>query len=135
MTLLPLPGPPVTAMTRLAFPARACSTVCNTKSTANCWLPINRNWGRSRISAAASLNNCLDGPTGELIKRSAAWRPGPEASLDRRKFSIEPLSAAVNRSEEHTSELQSRGHLVCRLLLEKKNKILTPMKLGDKCKL
>src|SRR5690625_5767314 len=27
---------------------------------------------------------------------------------------------AVGRSEEHTSELQSRGHLVCRLLLEKK---------------
>src|SRR5690625_6050501 len=26
-----------------------------------------------------------------------------------------------DRSEEHTSELQSRGHLVCRLLLEKKN--------------
>src|SRR3989442_6800242 len=28
----------------------------------------------------------------------------------------------TNRSEEHTSELQSRPHLVCRLLLEKKNK-------------
>src|SRR5437870_10849217 len=28
----------------------------------------------------------------------------------------------VHRSEEHTSELQSRGHLVCRLLLEKKKK-------------
>src|SRR5690625_6194130 len=28
------------------------------------------------------------------------------------------------RSEEHTSELQSRGHLVCRLLLEKKNKLI-----------
>src|SRR5690625_6051937 len=28
----------------------------------------------------------------------------------------------TRRSEEHTSELQSRGHLVCRLLLEKKNK-------------
>src|SRR5207253_9641256 len=27
-----------------------------------------------------------------------------------------------SRSEEHTSELQSRGHLVCRLLLEKKNR-------------
>src|SRR5256884_1056095 len=37
----------------------------------------------------------------------ALLRPG--ASLD-----------AVNRSEEHTSELQSRLHLVCRLLLEKK---------------
>src|SRR5690625_5628787 len=30
----------------------------------------------------------------------------------------------VFRSEEHTSELQSRGHLVCRLLLEKKTTIL-----------
>src|SRR5690625_6486153 len=29
--------------------------------------------------------------------------------------------ADSERSEEHTSELQSRGHLVCRLLLEKKN--------------
>src|SRR5439155_21441097 len=32
------------------------------------------------------------------------------------------LVAERNRSEEHTSELQSRGHLVCRLLLEKKKK-------------
>src|SRR5690625_6632860 len=30
------------------------------------------------------------------------------------------------RSEEHTSELQSRGHLVCRLLLEKKKKKPNP---------
>src|SRR5207253_11062021 len=30
------------------------------------------------------------------------------------------LSGLDKRSEEHTSELQSRGHLVCRLLLEKK---------------
>src|SRR5690625_6320311 len=30
-------------------------------------------------------------------------------------------SGHPGRSEEHTSELQSRGHLVCRLLLEKKN--------------
>src|SRR5439155_18760315 len=29
-------------------------------------------------------------------------------------------AAPERRSEEHTSELQSRGHLVCRLLLEKK---------------
>src|SRR5690625_5587192 len=29
--------------------------------------------------------------------------------------------ARIKRSEEHTSELQSRGHLVCRLLLEEKN--------------
>src|SRR2546429_2638413 len=34
----------------------------------------------------------------------------------------EPMIAASARSEEHTSELQSRLHLVCRLLLEKKKK-------------
>src|SRR5690625_6502660 len=33
---------------------------------------------------------------------------------------IEAGSLRIKRSEEHTSELQSRGHLVCRLLLEKK---------------
>src|SRR6266508_5891534 len=32
------------------------------------------------------------------------------------------LGQIIERSEEHTSELQSRGHLVCRLLLEKKKK-------------
>src|SRR5690625_5802021 len=32
------------------------------------------------------------------------------------------VSEKAGRSEEHTSELQSRGHLVCRLLLEKKKK-------------
>src|SRR5258708_23757761 len=32
-----------------------------------------------------------------------------------------PTRAARSRSEEHTSELQSPDHLVCRLLLEKKN--------------
>src|SRR2546422_5281768 len=33
-----------------------------------------------------------------------------------------PAASTVLRSEEHTSELQSRLHLVCRLLLEKKKK-------------
>src|SRR5690625_5318978 len=33
---------------------------------------------------------------------------------------VASVGAGTDRSEEHTSELQSRGHLVCRLLLEKK---------------
>src|SRR3989442_8951814 len=37
-------------------------------------------------------------------------------------FSSEPPRRKTGRSEEHTSELQSRPHLVCRLLLEKKKK-------------
>src|SRR5207253_9680372 len=44
-----------------------------------------------------------------------AWGPG----LLQRTWSN--VLVKVFRSEEHTSELQSRGHLVCRLLLEKKN--------------
>src|SRR5690625_5680796 len=36
------------------------------------------------------------------------------------------------RSEEHTSELQSRGHLVCRLLLEKKKKLVVKKILRDR---
>src|SRR5690554_1718987 len=39
------------------------------------------------------------------------------------------FSKPVIRSEEHTSELQSRPHLVCRLLLEKKNKSLCDFRL------
>src|SRR5207244_7262430 len=34
---------------------------------------------------------------------------------------VQPMTLAAVRSEEHTSELQSPDHLVCRLLLEKKN--------------
>src|SRR5258708_26573050 len=41
-----------------------------------------------------------------------------------------PASGAV-RSEEHTSELQSPDHLVCRLLLEKKKKKRCDHKQGD----
>src|SRR5207253_2897063 len=49
-------------------------------------------------------------------------RPASPASVARARFG--PARAPDRRrarSEEHTSELQSRGHLVCRLLLEKKN--------------
>src|SRR5947209_16061431 len=43
------------------------------------------------------------------------------------------LELALLRSEEHTSELQSRQYLVCRLLLEKKNnKTALSMEDGDK---
>src|SRR3989442_9373648 len=43
---------------------------------------------------------------------------------------VEAFREGSERSEEHTSELQSRPHLVCRLLLEKK-KFLLPACPGD----
>src|SRR5439155_19901367 len=48
-------------------------------------------------------------------------RPFPCGKMNSaRRNSLVPSSPVSPRSEEHTSELQSRGHLVCRLLLEKK---------------
>src|SRR3989442_5018266 len=41
--------------------------------------------------------------------------------------SPEEIRKATERSEEHTSELQSRPHLVCRLLLEKKTRCRQPV--------
>src|SRR5436853_2446186 len=43
------------------------------------------------------------------------WTPGSS-----------PIGAKISRSEEHTSELQSLRHLVCRLLLEKKKNASIP---------
>src|SRR3712207_8569953 len=55
----------------------------------------------------------------------AATLVGVDAPPQARNLEIKPYgitSATTNRSEEHTSELQSRQYLVCRLLLEKKKK-------------
>src|SRR3712207_8346786 len=52
---------------------------------------------------------------------------GPLPAPDRWRARARALGAVLeldHRSEEHTSELQSRQYLVCRLLLEKKNPIL-----------
>src|SRR5437870_8447975 len=47
----------------------------------------------------------------------------PSGEVMRRRARVPRFLCWVQmRSEEHTSELQSRGHLVCRLLLEKKKK-------------
>src|SRR3989449_2125277 len=55
------------------------------------------------------------------LLRAARLHPGgPAAGLLRPRR--RPGDLSQGRSEEHTSELQSRLHLVCRLLLEKKKK-------------
>src|SRR5690625_6939878 len=53
-----------------------------------------------------------------IKRRKMAGMYGKEAFLS---VGVKPGFIKSHRSEEHTSELQSRGHLVCRLLLEKKN--------------
>src|SRR6266702_7389487 len=63
-------------------------------------------------------------PRSTLFPYTTLFRSGPRHALQRRPEGSEARVRRDLRSEEHTSELQSRGHLVCRLLLEKKkNKI------------
>src|SRR5436309_9465847 len=55
--------------------------------------------------------------------RSTGCRPGSAAAFSSSATSTRRASCSYrSRSEEHTSELQSRENLVCRLLLEKKKK-------------
>src|SRR3712207_8071546 len=49
-------------------------------------------------------------------------RAGGSGLISGRKAFQRPIAEGAKRSEEHTSELQSRQYLVCRLLLEKKKK-------------
>src|SRR5690625_5902880 len=100
------------------------------------WWGLQRSGSAARRSAAeaASVRE-----TASFHEMPASLEPGPPAgraatlkSLDGRPVRDFPqreqnMNSEVRwwqvfkRSEEHTSELQSRGHLVCRLLLEKKN--------------
>src|SRR2546422_3142325 len=75
---------------------------------------------RSTLFPYTTLFRSRLGSTAQRQARGGVECPRPtqgERSLPR------PSSRCPPRSEEHTSELQSRLHLVCRLLLEKKKKI------------
>src|SRR5437870_10848219 len=54
--------------------------------------------------------------------RSVNARSSPRSMSAKVASACVAFSDIERRSEEHTSELQSRGHLVCRLLLEKKKR-------------
>src|SRR5437660_9780195 len=65
-------------------------------------------------------------------RRRGGYKTRGNASYEPRPLRAAPRGAREEalprvRSEEHTSELQSRGHLVCRLLLEKKKEHLANM--------
>src|SRR5689334_14242041 len=80
-------------------------------------LPVTGAWLESRtnsMSRASSLRLFAIWRTISLLRpalSTASWVPETMTSL---------REICVRRSEEHTSELQSQFHLVCRLLLEKK---------------
>src|SRR5215510_16284182 len=66
------------------------------------------------LSLHDALPSCCASSTSGSSRSASSGCSRPSAAPAR--------SSRPSRSEEHTSELQSRGHLVCRLLLEKKKK-------------
>src|SRR2546422_3880934 len=77
---------------------------------------------RSTLFPYTTLFRSLGRPR---LRSSAAPRAARRAGA--RRHARHRADQRVRRSEEHTSELQSRLHLVCRLLLEKKKQITIPI--------
>src|SRR2546422_6777071 len=78
-------------------------------------------WTRSSASAAFPVS-----------RRATRYRESRCTSASRSKVArFSSTGPGAGRSEEHTSELQSRLHLVCRLLLEKKKNIKIERKKAD----
>src|SRR2546422_10835786 len=75
------------------------------------------------LSLHDALPIFLSSPLSSRARRSLPLRRRSTPSA-RRRWATRRLRRGSPRSEEHTSELQSRLHLVCRLLLEKKKQIL-----------
>src|SRR3712207_7676039 len=76
-------------------------------------------WGRRGRSGRASIG-CLHGQGGSRTVRAMAHAVCLIADPTRAPLDAGAIAELRRRSEEHTSELQSRQYLVCRLLLEKK---------------
>src|SRR5439155_5015007 len=85
------------------------------------WSPSSRRCGarHSNRSWHAGRSPCASGGSDERVDHHRHHARAEGAAPRDRIVSHRERSL---RSEEHTSELQSRGHLVCRLLLEKKKK-------------
>src|SRR2546422_4493791 len=82
---------------------------------------------RALAALLALLFACLEFWASDKPGQAPGISAAPSEDLVRvygelRSLQVGEQSAVTERSEEHTSELQSRLHLVCRLLLEKKKK-------------
>src|SRR5207253_8401787 len=91
-----------------SFPTRRSSDLCY-------WAALDAPGSRRRNCAWRDMGGALRIAAATVSSISGGARSHPTA-----RGSGAAHGAGSTRSEEHTSELQSRGHLVCRLLLEKK---------------
>src|SRR3712207_8590171 len=95
------------------------------RSTLFPYTTLFRSEGAGRGLARLLTRNGIDGrdrPADAGLRGGPATRQPAADAAGRRARRADRRAAGPGRSEEHTSELQSRQYLVCRLLLEKKNK-------------
>src|SRR3712207_8311216 len=95
------------------------------RSTLFPYTTLFRSMGREKLNHEDTKNTKRSPVDRKRFAPRAHSLDGCRHSVDRRG----PHKARFVRSEEHTSELQSRQYLVCRLLLEKKKKKSKPCNL------
>src|SRR5689334_24672805 len=91
------------------------------RSTLFPYTTLFRSWPNVH-AVRVSANNCCERPRIGAANTERNWRRWSTTPVPLRVRGPNPRPLAAVRSEEHTSELQSQFHLVCRLLLEKKKK-------------
>src|ERR1035441_9763902 len=103
-------SPEWTALSTAESTFEAASSICQKSSLSSC-------------RAIAAVSNSLEksgivSPRSSSLRRMLRARTAAYCTYG----PVSPSKLNASRSEEHTSELQSLRHLVCRLLLEKKKK-------------
>src|SRR5690625_5927426 len=125
---LPLTASLPAATTTVPAPPPACAARIMTGAPlppgADTIVPVERTdqpMGATELPASVAIHVAAQ-PGAHVRRRGEDIEPGDPVLAAGTVLGGAQLASAASRSEEHTSELQSRGHLVCRLLLEKKNK-------------
>src|SRR6266702_7451041 len=112
-----------TLLLGVMFLAVACSTQSNRVASASPSpaVAVSPTASPTPVPIASSYGLLISGATLEMITPDGLLGPSAPIAAATVQSCAPGLNAMlqppVSRSEEHTSELQSRGHLVCRLLL------------------
>src|SRR5699024_11830703 len=105
----------------------AASTRSSPRAASICVSTLRRSPGNTLFPYTTLFRSSADSYTSAYGNQSTGSRPAPQQSRQDRAEENPfanadgPVDISDDRSEEYTSELQSRFDVVCRLLLEKKN--------------
>src|SRR6266498_1291793 len=117
------------ASVRRGYPARMSANPTSSSSTVTVTLSPTYSLGfrasetpaqEPSVSRVWSMVWDQNGIHPQFTSPATIFSPGWRSKTPLKTRYVSGRTALKNRSEEHTSELQSRPHLVCRLLLEKK---------------